>query len=160
MSWIDRIKRNTPAAEETPEAQVPKPVLFEDGFDTPREDLEVMTVAYGLDLEQKGLIPKFEDIPYEFKTKRGSKQARRWRDLQETWWSKGLDKGTLIPREGIDVDDAWRHLRAIQGSFAVELLHKASAVAWLASRWFVFAGPIKTPKSAYTNETQPTKETR
>ena len=62
---------------------------------------------------------------------------RKWLDFQHDWFMRGLPEDCEIDlRDGIDGDEAMRHLRVIQGSYAPKHQHKAEAVAYLASLWF------------------------
>ena len=79
------------------------------------------------------LLPKWDTIPDEFRRNRGTK----WNEIQSRWFYRGLPKETqFIPKEGIDVNIAIRHLKAIQGSFEPKHEHKEAGVAWLMSLWF------------------------
>lgn len=65
------------------------------------------------------------------------KDRRKWIDFQSQWFSNGLSEGVeFYMRDDIDGETAFRHLSAIQGSFAPKHEHKMEAVAYLASRWF------------------------
>lgn len=82
------------------------------------------------------LMPEMKDIPEDFK--RGVGDARKWHDWQSKWFFSGLKEEDLpTPKDGIDLNTAMRHLGAIQSSFSPKHEHKQSAVAWLASKWFV-----------------------
>jgi hypothetical protein len=64
-------------------------------------------------------------------------QGQKWIDFQRTWFFSGLAETTKLHlREGIDGEEAMRHLKVIQGSFAPKHEHKEAAVAYLASLWF------------------------
>lgn len=75
------------------------------------------------------LMPKYEDIPQEFK--RG---PNKYIVFQREWFYTGL-KVMPKAKEGIDIDMAMRHLATIQGSFEPKHEHKEAAVAFLASLW-------------------------
>lgn len=76
------------------------------------------------------MMPAMDDIPEEFHGTRG-----KWQDIQSTWFFSGLRDYKFIPKEGVDLDMALRHLRCIQGSFEPQHEHKAAAVAYLMSLW-------------------------
>lgn len=79
------------------------------------------------------LMPAYSAIPAEFRSGHGY-----WCEFQSKWFFEGLDKNALpTPKEGIDRDAAMRHLAAIQRSYEPKHEHKAAAVAYLASLWFV-----------------------
>ena len=76
------------------------------------------------------LMPKYEDIPDEFKHRRNP-----WVKWQQGWFFSGL-KGWPEPKDGIDIKEAMAHLSCIQRSFEPKHEHKEAAVAYLASLWF------------------------
>jgi hypothetical protein len=104
-----------------------------DGFDQPH-GISPIEMAFPANVLH--LMPRFEDIPDEFRTHYGTKESAPWIKFQSDWFFRGTSKNALKPRAGVDVDAAWRHLAAIQGSFEPKHEHKVAAVAWLASRWF------------------------
>ncbi|TXH09053.1 MAG: hypothetical protein E6R04_09235 [Spirochaetes bacterium] len=79
------------------------------------------------------LMPKYEDIPEEFRDRNSSS---KWIQFQRDWFFKGLKVSGLIPKKGIDLDTALRQLQAIQGSYEPKHEHKEACVAYLASLWF------------------------
>ena len=87
-------------------------------------------LAFGGDMEK--LLPKYEDIPEEFKGSRNGK----WMKLYEDWMFRGLKNIKIQPKEGIDSEVAMRHLGAIMVSFAPSSEEKEASVAYLASLWF------------------------
>lgn len=86
------------------------------------------------------LMPDMAEIPEEFHSwgltyKDGL--AGKWLAFQQRWFMKGLPNTVEVDlKEGIDGDLAFRHLKAIQGSFQPKHEHKMAAVAFLASTWF------------------------
>jgi hypothetical protein len=91
----------------------------------------------------KDLLPPMKDIPSEFKRYSGA-----WCDWQSDWFYSDL-KCYPVPKEGIDLNDAMKHLAAIQSSWEPKHEHKSAGVAYLASLWFSSPDgePIK-PKQA------------
>jgi hypothetical protein len=81
----------------------------------------------------KDYMPAMDDIPEEFSN---WNRPNKWSDLQSKWFYEGLKGYTWVPKEGIDLDMALRHLSAIQRSFEPKHEHKAAAVAYLMSLWF------------------------
>ena len=64
-------------------------------------------------------------------------QEKKWRDFQRHWFFRGLPETVEFDlADGIDGNTAFRHLGAIQGSYAPQHQHKEAAVAYLASLWF------------------------
>jgi hypothetical protein len=60
-----------------------------------------------------------------------------WVEFQRRWFFSGLPGSVEIDlKDGIDGETAFRHLKAIQGSFQPKHEHKEAAVAFLASQWF------------------------
>lgn len=98
---------------------------------TPVMDVDIAFPARALEI-----MPSREEC--EAALQRLSAQARRkWLDFQDRWFAQGLPKTLQVwLKDGIDGDDAFRHLRVIQGSFAPKHEHKVAAVAYLASLWF------------------------
>lgn len=80
------------------------------------------------------LMPSYHDIPDDFRRGRGG--AAQWVRFQRDWFFRGIKGVKLIPKDGIDPNQALRHLKAIQGSFEPSHEHKEAAVAYLASLWF------------------------
>lgn len=78
----------------------------------------------------KALMPPWEDIPNSFKQWTGP-----WINLAERWFYQGLDIA-LVPKEGIDLTTAVRHLSAVMRSRQSKHEHKIAAVAYLMSQWF------------------------
>lgn len=75
------------------------------------------------------LMPAMADIP---------KVDAKWLAFQSDWFAFGLPDDTEMDLQpGIDGNEAMRHLRVIQSSYAPKHEHKVAAVAYLASLWFV-----------------------
>ena len=97
---------------------------------TPVSDLDI---AFGAHVIGR-LLPKMEDIPREFKI--GESSAIPFLDFQRKWFFDGLKRDNMPKaKEGINLEDAIRHLQAVQGSFEPEHEHKEAGVAYLASLW-------------------------
>ena len=77
------------------------------------------------------LMPAWEDIPEAFKGWTGP-----WVELAERWFYKGLSSDELVPKPGIDLPTAVRHLGTVLRSFQPKQEHKIAAVAYLMSQWF------------------------
>jgi len=77
----------------------------------------------------KAMMPS--RIPEDFK--RG---GTPWNKLFSDAFYRGLSSLELIPKEGIDPATAWRHVRAIMGSFEPKHEDKEAACAFLLSHWF------------------------
>jgi hypothetical protein len=89
----------------------------------------------GIDLafptKTKGLMPEYAEIPKEFKAGR-----TKWNQLFADCFYSGLKSLELTPKEGIDKNKAWAHIRYIMGSWEPKHEHKEAAVAYLLSQWF------------------------
>lgn len=65
------------------------------------------------------------------------KDRKKWIEFQRSWFYSGLSEKTEFHcKEGIDGETAYRHLRAVQGSYQPKHQHKEAAVAYLCSLWF------------------------
>lgn len=94
--------------------------------------LEDVDVAFPTTVSH--LMPKYDDIPKEFKDHNNPFAA-----LQAEWFFKGMKASKLIAKEYIDRNMAMRHLQSIQGSFEPKHEHKSAGVAYLMSLWFDLA---------------------
>lgn len=77
------------------------------------------------------LMPPQSEIPDEFR-----RRSNRWHKLFSDWFYFGLSDLKLTPKEGIDHDQALRHIRCIMGSFQLKHEHKEAACAYLFDSWF------------------------
>lgn len=93
------------------------------------QELDDATVAFPTSVYH--LMPRYEDIPDEFK-KRRNPYVRKTSD----WFFSGIKFSSLKAKDGIDATKAIRHLKAILGSFEPKHEHKEAAVAYLMSLWF------------------------
>ncbi len=87
-------------------------------------------LIFGAGIER--LLPAFKDIPPEFKRV----GASQWERVADRWFARGLRGVELIPKEGVDVMKALRHLATIMGSYEPKHEHKIAAIAYLMSLWF------------------------
>jgi len=70
-------------------------------------------------------LPSMSEIPEEFRSE------DKWLCAQSD-----LCKGHLTPKEGVNADQAFRVISAIQSSFDPTYRHKRAGVAFLLSEWF------------------------
>lgn len=75
------------------------------------------------------MIP-YKTIPKDFEDK------KTWLGFFGDMFFCGLEDLKLYPREGVDPQMAWRHLRVIAGSWEPPHEHKELCFAYLASLWF------------------------
>lgn len=76
------------------------------------------------------MLPKWDEIPAEFKH-----GHTKWNNLAGEWFFSGL-QGHFVPKEGIELADAMRHLKCIMGSYEPKHEHKEAGAAYLMSLWF------------------------
>lgn len=77
------------------------------------------------------LIPLMEDIPEEFKV-----GNTKWNIISNDWFFNGLKNVQFLPKDGVDPEDAIRHISAIMSSFKPSHQHKEAACAYLISNFF------------------------
>ena len=78
-------------------------------------------------------LPSYSGIPEEFQRGRTP-----WNKLVTRWFFKGLPvDAEFHPRDGIDANDAFRHIRYCMGSWEPKHEHKEAGCAYLLSQWFV-----------------------
>lgn len=104
---------------------------MKDAFSKPTK-LNDLDVAFGGGGNIRTLMPPMDQIPEEFRRDRSP-----WTKWQAKWFFSGLSPSDQPKiKDGINENDAWRHLKTIQGSFAPKHEHKMAAVGYLASLWF------------------------
>ena len=79
------------------------------------------------------LLPPAEKIPEEFCD---LNRTTKWNKLFGDMFYKGTKGLKLYPKEGIDPETAFRHIRTIMGSFEPKHEYKEAACAFLLSEWF------------------------
>jgi hypothetical protein len=110
-------------------------------------EMSDVDLAFGAASRIESILPPADKIPVGFlaDTVMDDKHnvidndaERKWRDLFSGLFYGTIDatKVAFIPREGIDPEMAWRHIRAIMGSFAPKHEYKIAAVAYLLSLWY------------------------
>lgn len=95
------------------------------------QPVDKIEMAFGGDMAK--LLPDYKTvIPDEFKG-----NGNKWNKIFSTWFFSGLSKDTeFYPKEGIKLDEAIAHLRAIMASWQPKHEHKESGCAYLMSLWF------------------------
>jgi len=91
------------------------------------QPVDDVTMAFPANVVGK-YLPLREEIPERFENE------RKWEDLAATWFYSGLENSPTA-REGVDLNQALRHLKTCLGSFQPEHNHKLRGVAWLMSLW-------------------------
>lgn len=56
--------------------------------------------------------------------------------LFQEWFNAGVKGLKMYPKEGINPEIAFRHIRAVMGSFQPKHEHKIAAVRWMFDNWF------------------------
>lgn len=80
------------------------------------------------------LLPKWSDIPDEF-TNMNSRN--KFIHVINQWFFNGLPENTVfIPKRGIEINKALRHVSAIMNSWEPKHEHKTAGCAYLLSLWF------------------------
>lgn len=77
------------------------------------------------------LIPKREDIPADFWYSR-----TKWNKIVSDWFFCGLEEVKFFPKDGIDAEMAFQHLRAVISSWSIKHEDKEAFAAYLMSLWF------------------------
>lgn len=95
--------------------------------------IEVDNVLLAFPADVMRLLPKWEDIPAEFKN---PNRPTKWNNLFNDWFYHGLKSLVRKPKPGIDELKAIRHLSCIVGSYEPKHQHKEAGVAYLMSLWF------------------------
>ena len=93
------------------------------------QNVSGLEMTFGGDM--KKLLPAMSDIPREFQM-----GHTKWNDLVSTWLFYGLKNCEWKPKEGIDTQQALRHIKAIMGSWEPKHEHKEAGCAYLLSEWF------------------------
>jgi hypothetical protein len=95
---------------------------------TPDSTLTALDVVFPAGVHH--LMPSMESIPEEFHSRSS------WNKLISEWFFRGLNNISVVPAEGIDENNALRHVKCIMGSFEPKHEHKEAACAYLMSQWF------------------------
>ncbi len=78
------------------------------------------------------LLPSYSELPEEFRS-----TSNKWCKIQQRWFFSGLPKDTdFLVKEGVDMNLAFRHIKAIHASWEPKHEHKEAGVAYLLSLWF------------------------
>jgi maltooligosyltrehalose synthase len=93
------------------------------------KEVSGLDIAFGGDV--KALMPPMETIPEEFR-----QNHTKWNRIFSEMFFFGAKDLNFTPKPGIDTLTAWRHVRAIMGSWEPQHEHKEAACAYLMSLWF------------------------
>jgi hypothetical protein len=81
--------------------------------------------------DMKKLLPPLAEIPEQFQRGR-----TEWNKLFSDWFFGGLKSFDCVPKDGIDRQEAMKHISAIMRSWEPQHEHKEAGVAFLLSEWF------------------------
>jgi hypothetical protein len=87
-------------------------------------------LAFPADVEV--LMPSREDIPEEYWNYNDSWHCQLFSDM----FFNGVRDLVLMPKDGIDPELAFRHIKAIMRSFQPKHEHKTAACCYLLDQWF------------------------
>lgn len=93
---------------------------------------EISDIQAAFPTDVSHLMPKWEEIPEEFREFRGTP----WNEIFNVWFYSGLKNMKATPKPGIDRNKAIRHIMTIMRSFEPKHEHKEAAVSFLMSEWF------------------------
>lgn len=91
----------------------------------------MLDVAFGARALE--IMPPMQDIPEQF-TRRNSNFHSFFNDL--FFQGPRIKNLEMIPRSGVDPEEAFQALRVIASSFAPKHEHKEAAFTYLAHEWF------------------------
>lgn len=99
-------------------------------------------------------MPKYEDIPDEFKERGTFGKESEFVTIAHYWFANGLNENVeFYPREGVNAQKAFDALRATLGSYAPKHEHKIAAVAYMMACWFEEVKKWKHAKRRKTVDT-------
>jgi hypothetical protein len=96
------------------------------------QDVEKMDSIFGGNISK--LMPRFSALPEEFR-EYWHNDRNKWCCLANQWMHGDLQGYSFVPKEGIDMQKAFRHAGAIMRSFEPKHEHKIAGVAYLLSLW-------------------------
>jgi hypothetical protein len=95
------------------------------------QEVNRVDIAFGGNMAK--LLPKYEDIPKEYKN---MNDTTKWNKLVLDWFYCGLKSLKLKPKVGVDTNKAMAHIKAIMASWEPKHEHKIAGCAYLLSQWF------------------------
>jgi hypothetical protein len=98
----------------------------------PYSPVPVMDIDIVYPVKVLHLMPPWSEIPAEFHMTSDNK----WVKLFERLFYEGAKSLSLFPKDGIDPQVAWRHLRCMMRTFSTAHEYKTAAAAFLMDRWF------------------------
>lgn len=94
------------------------------------QEVTATELVYGGEVNK--LLPKYEDIPDEFKD---MNRRTKWNEFISSWFYDGVDHLEIERKDGINHQKALYHIGAILASREPKHEHKMAGCAYLASLW-------------------------
>lgn len=94
-----------------------------------KEDISDAMLAFPADV--RDMMPAMKDIPEKYH--HGNTPANHF---AAKWFFTGLKNPKFYPKEGVDPQKAFNHIRCVLGSYQPKHEHKEAAVAFLLDEWF------------------------
>lgn len=95
------------------------------------QEVTGIELAFGGNVEK--LLPRYKDIPGEFKD---MSNQTKWNMFISRWFYDGVENLEIDRKEGIDPQEALRHIGAILAAYEPKHEHKIAGCAYLSSLWF------------------------
>lgn len=102
-------------------------------WDKPQQ-LDGLDAAFGPRDGIRQLLPKWEEIPEEFK--QGTEHTNKWIKVLGDWFFAGIELTNVVMKNGVERKWAIRHIGCIMHSFEPKHEHKIAGCAYLLSLWF------------------------
>lgn len=93
------------------------------------QDVSDVDMAFGGNV--KKLVPSYSEIPDEFR-----RESSKWNKVVSDWFFYGLKDAEWKPKDGVDMQKALRHVKAVMGSWDLKHEHKEAGCAYLLSEFF------------------------
>ena len=93
------------------------------------QDVTGFDMAFGGNI--KKLVPLYGEIPNEYKY-----GHTKWNRIVSDFFFSGAKNIKFKPKDGVDGNKAFAHIRAILASWDIKHEHKEAAAAYLMSEWF------------------------
>ena len=108
--------------------------MSESKWDKP-QDVSDLDIAFGGHVRE--LMPTMQEMGEKYGPNvLFNTRDNKWVNLFTDMFYRGVKNLKLTPKAGIDDKQAWRHLRAIAGSFEPQHEHKEAAFVYLCEHWF------------------------
>lgn len=98
------------------------------------QELAELDYAFGTADVMRRLLPKWEEIPEEFRIE--AKSVKKWYTILGDWFYGGIKLTNVVMKNNIDKKHAIRHIGCIMHSYDPKHEHKIAGCAYLMSLWF------------------------